>query len=123
VQLTAITVVLILLATACRLPVTQPDTPALLTNPGPETLQELEQTLSTAMNGAQISLATDVLTKTSVLVIERGMQRGINRAPELGRDLGQPYRFQLVIKGQQCLLVDKQNGTEWPLSSAECVIE
>ena len=120
----AIPLFLILLFTAaCRLPVTEPDVPALLTNTGPQTLQELEQTLSAAINSAKVTLAADVLTTTSVLVIERGTQGGIGRPPELGRDLGRPYRFQLVINETQCVLVDQQSGTHWPLTSVECVKE
>ena len=116
-------VVLTLLGAACGAPVVQPDVPALLTNPGPETLQEIEQTVSTALNDTKVTLATDALTKNSVLVIERGMQRRIDRPPELGRDLGRPIRFQLVIDGQQCVLVDQQSGQHWPLATVECVEE
>lgn len=116
-------VVLVWLVAACSAPVVHPDVPALLTNPGPESLQEIEQTLSTALNGTKVTLAADALTKNSVLVIERGMQRGIDRPPELGRDLGRPYRFQLVIDGSQCVLVDQQSGQHWPLATAECVKE
>ena len=111
------------LAGACSTTVVQADGPALLTNPGPETLREIEQTVSGALDGAPITLAEDVLTKNSVLVIERGLQRGIGRPPVLGRDLGQPYRFQLVIEGSQCMLVDEQNGRRWPLAGVECVLE
>ena len=122
-QRTRTLVVLATLATACGAPVVQPYVPALLTNPGPGTLQEIEQTISTALNGTQITLAADALTKNSVLVIERGMQRGIDRPPELGRDLGRPYCFQLVIDGPQCVLVDQQTGQHWPLATVECVKE
>jgi hypothetical protein len=111
-----IIILLVLLVSACRTPV-----PALITNPGLETRQELEETISAAMNGAQITLAEDALTVSSVLVIERGMQRGINRPPELGRDMGQPYRFQLFITGTQCVLVDEQSGQHMPLKTVECV--
>lgn len=111
------------MATACGAPVMQPDLPALVTNPGPETRQEIEQTVATALNGTNITLAEDVLTKTSVLVIERGMQRDINRPPELGRDLGRPYRFQLVMNGSHCMLVDQQTMQHWPLANVECVKE
>jgi hypothetical protein len=95
----------------------------LLTNPGPETLQELEQTVASAMNSTEVTLAADVFTDNSVLVIQRTMQRSIDRPPELGRDLGRPYRFQLVIDGSQCILVDQQSGKGWPLATVECVKE
>ena len=116
-------VVLAMLAASCGTPEVQPVVPALLTNPGPETLQEIEQTVSTALNDTKVTLAADALTKNSVLVIERGMQRSIDRPPVMGRDLGRPVRFQLVIDGQQCILVDQQSGQHWPLATVECVEE
>jgi hypothetical protein len=112
-----------MLIAGCGKPVMQADAPALLTNPGPQTLQELEQTISSALNGAKTTLAADALTKTSVLVIERRRQEGIGRVPEPGRDMGRPYRFQLVIRGAQCLLVDQQSGIQWPLTDVECIRE
>jgi hypothetical protein len=123
VKRTGTLVVLILLAAACHEPEVQPGGPALLTNPGPETLQELEQTVASAMNSTEVTLAADVFTDNSVLVIQRTMQRSIDRPPELGRDLGRPYRFQLVIDGSQCILVDQQSGKGWPLATVECVKE
>jgi hypothetical protein len=114
-------ILLVFIISACRTPDQEGVGPALLTNPGPESRQELEQTISTALDGARITLAEDVFTENSVLVIERGMQRSINRTPELGRDLGQPHRFQLFITGSQCILVDEQSGEHWPLSIVECV--
>ena len=116
-------IILTSLAAACGAPVVQSDVPSLLTNPGLETLQEIEQTVSTALNGTKVTLAADALTNNSMLVIERGMQRRIDRPPELGRDLGRPYRFQLVSDGSQCVLVDQQNGMHWPLVTVECVEE
>ncbi len=114
-----ILIIFALLVAACSAQVVQPDEPALLTNPGPLTLQEINQTVSTALNSSKVTLAEDALTKNSVLVIERG----IDRPPMMGRDLGRPYRFQLVIDGPQCVLVDQQSGKHWPLASVECVKE
>ena len=60
-------VILTSLAAACGAPVVQSDVPSLLTNPGPETLQEIEQTVSTALNGTKVTLAADVLDRKSVV--------------------------------------------------------
>ena len=116
-----IAIILVLLAHACRTPEETTAIPALITNPGAETRQELERTISAALNGVQITIAEDALTKNSVLVIERGLQRGINRPPELGRDMGRPYRFQLFIAGSQCILVNMENGQQWQLTTVECI--
>ena len=113
-------ILIALMLAACSAPVVQAEGPALVTNPGPESLGEIEQAVSAAMGGAGVTLAEDVLTDSSVLVIERGLQRGFGRTPELGRDLGRPYRFQLVKDGSECLLVDQQSGRRWPLPAVEC---
>jgi outer membrane lipoprotein-sorting protein len=114
---------LIMLIAACRELNGQTTVPALLTNPGVDTLQEIEQTISAALNGVKVTLAPDVLTENSVLVIQHTMQHSIERPPELGRDLGRPYRFQLVTDGSQCVLVDMQSEQSWPLRSVKCVKE
>lgn len=120
-------IILILLmaipGTACRDTQVQEFRPALLTNPGQESHAEIQQTISTALNGVSVMLADDVFTMNSVLVIERGMQRGIERPPEMGRDLGRPSRFQLVTNGSECVIIDEQSGVHWPLSNVKCTKE
>jgi len=119
----AIMCCLIMLIAACRELNGQAHVPALLTNPGSETLLEIEQTVSAALNVTSVMLAEDVLTDNSLLVIQHAPQRSIERPPELGRDLGRPYRFQLVTNGSQCVLVDMQSEQSWPLSGVKCVKE
>jgi hypothetical protein len=116
-------IVLASLLAACGAQPVEPNVPALLSNPGPVTLEEIEQTISIALNVTKITLAADALTKNSVLVIERRLQRSIDRPPVMGRDLGRPHRFQLVIEGSQCVLVDQQSGQHWPLVNVECIKE
>lgn len=115
--------VLVMFVYACRPSEQSVLAPALLANPGPESLAEIEQTISTALGGGRVTLAEDVFTTSSVLVLERGLQHGIERMPELGRDLGRPYRFQLVTDGARCILVNSQEDGYWPLTRVECVPE
>ncbi len=114
---------LCMLVTACRAQVVTTTVPALLTNPGAAMLQQIEQTVSAAMGGNKVTLAADAFTHSSVLVIERGLQRGITRNPELGRDLGRPFRFQLFVEGSNCVVLDQQTGMYWPLTDAVCISE
>lgn len=122
-QRTGAMIILTLLTAACTAPNVQQDVPALLINPEPATLQEIERAVANATGGTKVTLAADALTKNSVLVIERGMQRGIDRPPELGRDTGRPYHFQLVIDDSECMLLDRQTGQRWPLTDVECIEE
>ena len=112
---------LVLMVTACREPENAETVPALLTNQGEVSHAEVQKTISAALDGAEVTLAADVFTSNSVVVIERGMIRGITRTPEMGRDLGRPSRFQLVTDGVGCIIVDEQSGIYWPLSNVECV--
>jgi len=111
------------LSAGCSTSAIQADVPALLTNPGPDTREEIEQSISAALDGADITIAEDALTRNSALIIERGMKRSIERSPELGRDLGRPEHFQLMIDGPQCVLVHASTGLHWILKDAECVAE
>lgn len=115
--------VFLALLVACSTPAIQADVPALLTNPGKVTRLEIEQSISAALDGADITIAADALTLSSVLTIEHGMNRSIDRPPELGRDLGRPEHFQLVIDGPQCVLVHRRTGLHWILKKSECIAE
>ena len=108
---------------ACSTPAINPEYPALLTNTGPTTLLELEQTISSAMDGAKVTIAQDALTTSSQLTIEQSMIRSIEQQPEMGSNLGRPDQFQLLIDGPQCVLVHEKTGLHWLLNSVECVAE
>jgi hypothetical protein len=116
-------VLLVSAIAACGTPAVQPEYPALLTNPSPTTLLEIEQTISTAMDGAKVSIAEDALTTSSQLTIEQSMLRSIDQQPEMGRNLGRPDQFQLLIDGPQCVLVHDKTGLHWLLKTVECVAE
>jgi hypothetical protein len=108
---------------ACSTPAVNSEYPALLTNPGPSTTLEIEQTISSAMEGAKVSIAEDALTTSSQLTIEQNMIRSIEQQPEMGRNLGRPDHFQLLIDGPQCVLVHEKTGLHWLLNTVECVVE
>ncbi len=111
------------LLAGCTAPSIQADVPALLINPGPDTRLEIEQSVSAALDGVDISIAADALTQDSMLIIERGLKRSIANSVELGRDLGRPDHFQLVIDGPQCVLVHQQTGLHWILKKTKCIAQ
>jgi len=96
------------------------DVPALRTSVTEASKTELEDVLSTAMNGVDVSIADDALTATSTLILERGQPRGNGRSPASGRDYGRPDHFQLVLDGPQCLLVHEETGLRWLLTTTRC---
>ncbi len=116
-------VILVSWLAACSTSDLRTDVPALLTNPSEDTRLEIEQSVSAALDGAKITVAADALTQSSVLTIEQGKNRSIERPAELGRNLGRPEHFQLMIDGPQCVLVHRRTGLHWILRQSECVAE
>lgn len=108
-------------AGACSAPgIQQPDTPAVRTSLTAASKTEIEQVISAASGGVAVTIAENALTTSSMLVIERGLDRRIDRPPELGRDYGRPQRFQLVIDGGQCFLVQEDTELRWLLADTRC---
>lgn len=108
---------------ACGTQPAQGEAPALIRNPSAQSRAELRRVLSTALNGAPVTIADDALTHSSVLIIERAVHRDSRGRPLTGRDLGRPVRFRLVRRGDRCLLVREDSGAYWQLMHVSCVPE
>lgn len=108
---------------ACKNGTMQQDVPALVSEPGPESRAELQGLVSTALGGVDVLLAQDVLSESSVLVVERQARRDPqgNRLP--GRDLSTPERFQLLLSGDRCILHQQSSGKRWELQKTRCIPE
>jgi len=110
----------LVLVAACNSAPVQPDIPAVIVEPDDNSRQELRQVISTALNGADVTLANDALTIESSLSIEHPEHQGIEQQPLRGRDLGRPETFHLVLDGSQCVLVHDNTGLRWLLLDTEC---
>lgn len=110
----------LMLVAACNSAPVQPDIPAVIVEPDEASRDELRQVISTALNGADITLADDALTTESSLSIEHPQHQGIEQQPLRGRDLGRPETFHLVLDGSQCVLVHDKTGLRWLLLDTEC---
>jgi len=119
----ALRVLLLMAAASCSAPALQPDRPALRTSTGETSLRELQQVVSAALDGVDVTLADDALTTSSSMTIERARQRSLGRPTEPGRNYEQPQRFQLVIDGGQCFLVHGNTGLRWLLADTTCTPE
>ncbi len=97
------------------------DFPAVLVRTTPQSQSELTQVVSEALNGVSVTLADDVLTKTSLLIIERARQKGPDNNRILGRDLSVPDQFRLVINGEQCFLIHQKNSNRYLLAKSFCI--
>jgi hypothetical protein len=99
------------------------DHPAVLVNPTAESRAELERVVSDMLFGADVTLADDALTETSVLIVERRKVRSMENPPLSGRDLGSPERFRLYTTGTQCVLVHESDHARYELLDVECAPE
>lgn len=105
---------------ACAQRSAQPDVPAVLANPAPESQAELVRVVREAMNGAPVTIADDAFIATDTLIIERAASRDAKDMNLRGRDTGRPEHFRLVKSGSHCVLVQVSTGRRWTLTSATC---
>lgn len=108
---------------SCASPETSLDVPALRINVDDRSTRELQGVVSSALDGVAVRIADDALTLESTLIIERGLRRSVDRSPELGRDLGRPNHFRLILDTRQCFLVHEETGLRWMLTDTECTPE
>jgi len=102
-------------------PSSEADPPALLLAPDSETRQELAHTVSAALNGASVHLADDAFTTDSSLIITRAERRDAAGRLLMGRSNEKPERFDLIKRGDACILVQERTARRWRLKSARCI--
>lgn len=112
-----------LLAGACQTNSLHQDQPARIVNPTAESRAELKLAVSEMLFGAEVTLAGDALTESSLLIIEREKIRSLQNPPLSGRDLGRPERFQLITTGTTCVLIHEEDRSRYELSRTDCVPE
>jgi hypothetical protein len=114
---------LLLAAAGCNINSVHEERPARIVNPTGESRAELKRVVSDMLFGADILLADDALTDSSVLVVDRNRVRSVDNPPLSGRDLGRPERFQLVTTGTKCVLIHENDQARYELPGTECVAE
>jgi hypothetical protein len=101
----------------------QGNVPAVIVNPTPESRAELQRAVSEMLSGADVMLADDALTHSSILTIERRRTGSLDNPPVSGRDLGSPERFHLLLTGTGCVLVHEPDEATVALTETDCVPE
>jgi hypothetical protein len=112
-----------LVVAACKMNSVHEERPARIVNPSAESRAELRRVVGDMLFGADVTLADDALTDSSVLIVERSRPRSLDNPPLSGRDLGQPERFQLVTTGKRCVLIRESDRARHELVETECVAE
>jgi len=97
------------MATACQ-STPQQAVPAVLTDRGPETMDTLKATLASAMGKAQVELGAGDPTTTSAITV---------LPPPLGpmetASTAMPTQFNLMMRGDTCMVVHGETGEEHPM--------
>jgi hypothetical protein len=98
----------------------QPDSPAVLTNPGPATHEELVKVVSAALHVPTVTIADDALTRESLLIIERRPARDSAGQRLSGRDMEAPEQFRLAMDDRgRCTLIHLGTDRRYGLA-AQC---
>ena len=95
--------------------------PALTVAPTDASRAALAAAVTSALHGAQVTLADDALTRSSTLIVERARQLDAAGLLIAGREVGVPERFRLVKRGGACVLVHERTGQAKVLESTTCV--
>jgi hypothetical protein len=99
------------------------DRPARIIDPTPASRAALQAALNSAFGDHDVTLAEDALTHSSRLVIDHVVRRDEAGKAIMGRELTRPVVFELVKRGDQCVLVRQSDGAHWLLADTACVVE
>jgi hypothetical protein len=119
-MMTILTLAGLLYLAACHTRSALHDVPAVITNPTGQSRAELYRVVSSALNGAPLTIADDALTRDSTLIIEREGRHNADGVPLTGRDRGRPEQFRLVKNGSRCMLVHERSGQRFTLAAVTC---
>ena len=99
------------------------DVPALRLESTPASTAEIRDVVENALPGRHILLASDALTESSLLVIERRRHERLEGALSAGVAGEAPQRFRLVLDGEECELVHVNTGKRHALTRTRCRAE
>ena len=110
----------LVIVAGCQTLTSQPDIPALITNPTEKSRTALKIALSEAFHRKEVTLADNALKETSLLTIESGARYIIGKLPPRGRILAKPIQFRLVKNGNQCVLINLRDQSRHKLQNTTC---
>ena len=116
------TIGLLLLLSACQTMSADQDQAARISAATDASRAALQETVNNAMH-TNVMLADDALTDSSVLAIELNPPGTMQDPVPLGRDMGKPIQFRLVLNQSDCILIDQRDGTRHVLNDTTCVAE
>jgi hypothetical protein len=107
-------------ATGCKSSPTAQDEAARIVDPDDASRAALQRVVDGALHRG-VNLASDALTKSSILIIYRQRIRDANGNPIDGRHhLEAPIQFRLVINREHCILIDQRDQSRYELENTRC---
>lgn len=106
----------------CKTVATEHDHAARIVDPDDASRAALQRAVDAALK-THVTLADDALTESSVLIIERSRPRSIQGMPAQGRNMDVPIQFRLVMNGDDCVLIDRRDGSRYELANTRCIAE
>ena len=123
-SLTSIALILVLtsLSACSKAMVSKEPKLAVLVESSPANTQAIQQAMSTALNGKQITLASSAFLNSPTHTLERKQLKNLNAKTIDGLILGIPevHRFSLYSSGKNCYLVYAKNEKKYPLKQLKC---
>jgi hypothetical protein len=108
---------------ACRTMQGQAEVRAYVVRPTPESRSALAQAVQRALDGTQVMLEDDALTRDGVLNVDRTQRRDPTQLKTEGRDPSFPgvsERFHLIKDGERCVLVHDRTDRHYDLLGTVC---
>ena len=115
-----VTMALLYSTAGCQSGFLQPDRPARIFEPTPESRAALQDVMNRAV-GRTVRLADDAFTDKSVLVIENNPPPTMEDPVRVGRVMEPPLRFRLVIDDTGCFVVDERDESRYLLLATQCI--
>jgi len=110
---------LMLGVTACKAAPTEQDKAARIVDPDDASRAALQGVVDGALH-THVNLASDALTKSSILIVHGKSIRDSNGIPIDGRRHVPPIQFRLVASRERCILIDQRDQSRYELENTRC---
>lgn len=110
---------LMLGVTACKTAPTEQDKAARIVDPDDASRAALQGVVDGALR-THVNLASDALTKSSILIVHGKSIRDSNGIPIDGRRIVPPIQFRLVTNRERCILIDERDQSRYELENTRC---
>ena len=99
------------------------ETPAVIVEPSPAAMAELEQTITTALGGTPVSLNSGVFSQSNLLTLDHQYRQSSEGRMATGRTMEKPEQFRLIRVGIRCELLRVKTGDRLALRETKCQAE